>query len=277
MKLGIPWRVKGISPDMREPAWETAHRSRHVGERIAQPSDPRLRNDQLFAVYERINELTRQLERVRHAPAPYSPALAQGSGAYAPLPYNDNNRDQHFAAAILRLERRMDELIHARRDIPAAAVYAASVDAPATPADMPEPAASVLSEAGAEDIDQTVAETTARRQAFKTWTRDIEQTLAEIAARQQALNADPDAPAFTTQGETAEATAPVKPEVPAQAAPVPEQDLSGLERQLRDMTSRIETMRQQPRPGLLNELAGQTAIIIAACPVPDAARAHRGP
>ena len=256
MKLGIPWRVKGISPDMREPAWETAHRSRHVGERIAQPSDPRLRNDQLFAVYERINELTRQLERLHQAPAPYAPypAPAQGPAAYAPLSYNDN-RDHHFAAAIIRLERRMDELVKASRDIPAAPVYAASVGAPPAPADMPEPAAPAPSDACAEDINQTTAETPARQQALKAWTQDIEQTLAEIAARQQALNADADAPACALQDATAEASAPVELEAPAQAAAVPEQDLSGLEQQLRAMTSQIETLRQQPQGGEVLALA----------------------
>ena len=235
MKLDIPWRVKGIGRDTRERAWETARRSRRAGERIAQPGDPRLRSDQLFAVHERINELTRQLERLQHAPAPYSPypALAQSPGAEAPQSYNDN-RDHHFAAAILRLERRMDELVNASRDIPAAPVYAAAVDAP------PEPPAP------AEDIEQTMAETTARRQALEAWTKDIEQTMAEIAAHQQTLDADPDARAFAPQCATAEAAAPVKAETPTHAAPVPEQDLSGLEQLLRDMTSRIETLRQPP-------------------------------
>ena len=228
---------------MREPAWETARRDRHVGERIAPHSDPRLRSDQLFAVHERINELTRQLERLQHAPAPYAPYPAP-----APLSYTDNPH-HHFAAAILRLERRMDELVNASRDIPAAPVYAASVDAPPAPADMPEPADPAPPEACAEDIDQTMAETNARQQTLEAWTQDIEQPLAEITARQQALDADPDAPACAPQCAIAEATAPVGPEAPAQAVPVPEQDLTGLEQHLRDVTSQIETLRQQPQGG----------------------------
>ena len=232
MKLGILWRAKGIGPDTRERAWETARRSRHAGERIAQPGNPRLRSDQLFAVHERINELTSRLERLQHAPA-------QGRRADAPPSYDDN-RDHHFAAAILRLERRMDELVNASRDVPSAPVYVAPVCAP------PAPAAHAPPDAGTEDIDQTMAETTGRGQALEAWTQDIEQTMAEIAARQETLDADPDARTFAPQCATAEAAAPVEAETPTHAAPVPEQDFSGLEQLLRDMTSRIETLRQPP-------------------------------
>ncbi len=115
----------------------------------------------------------------------------------------------------------MDELVNASRDIPSAPVYAAPLDAPP--------------DAPAEDIDQTMAETTARR-------REGEDT----STRQQTLDADPDARALAPQCATAEAAAPVEAETPTHAAPVPEQDLSGLEQLLRDMTSRIETLRQPP-------------------------------
>ena len=285
MKLSIPWKMKGIRPDTRETAWETARRARHVGERTAQPGDPRSRSDQLLAVHERLNDLTRQLERLHHAPAPRSPypPPAQGPVACAPLSYN---RDQHLAEAIARLERRMDELVSASRDLPAAPVDTANAPPDA-------------------------------------WALDIEQAIAETTVHQQALDADPDAPAFVPQRATAQPVEPVEPEAPAQPAPVPAQNLSGLEQHLRDITSQIEALRPQPQVGEVpalvsdldnsrdagcdtdtrasierglaeilealrtafskpnaafscHELAGQTAIFIAACPLPGAATAQRG-
>jgi hypothetical protein len=299
MKLGIPWRLKGISPDTRETAWETARRARHLGERTGQRGDPRLRSDQLLAVHERINQLSRQLERLHHAPAPRSPYPPSVPGPVGYAPSYDHNRDQHLAEAIIRLERRMDELVNASREMPAAPLYAASVDAPPSPADMPEPA---LPDA---------------------WALDLDQAIAETIAHQQALEDDPEEQAFLPEHATAQASAPVEPEASAQPAPVPAQNLSGLEQHLRDITSQIEALRQQPEvaevqalasdpdnsrqaggetdtsaclePRLAellevlrtafskhnaafscNELAGQTAIFIAACPMPGAAATHRG-
>jgi localization factor PodJL len=301
MKLGIPWRVKGFRPDTRETPWETARRARHVGERTVQYGDPRSRSDQLLAVHERINELTRQVERVQHAPAarpPYPPP-AQGPEDHA-LPSYHHNRDHHLAEAILRLERRMDELVNANRDIPALPSYAEPVDAPPAPADMPEPVAFAQPDTPILDLDQAMAETIT-----------------------QALDAELNAAAFAPPRATAEVTAPVEPEASAQTAPVPAQNLSGLEQHLRDITSQIEALRPPPQAGEVpapasaldnsrpaggdtdtpapierglaelfetlcsafskhnaavsfNELAGQTAIFIAACPVPGAATAHRG-
>ena len=276
MKLSIPWKLKGIRPAAREPAWESARRGRHVGERIAQHSDPRLRSEQLFAVHERINELTRQLARLQHAPA-------QGPVAHAPPSYN-NDLDQQLVEAIACLERRMDGLVGASREIPAAPLDAANAPADA-------------------------------------WT-EIDQALAETTAHQRAFDADADAPVFAPQPATAQSAAPLELEAPAQTAPIPAQNLSGLEQHLRDITSQIEALRQPPqirkvvaeasrlddsRPvggdtdtlacmerGLaeafatlrtafakqnatfsFNQLAGQTAIFIVACPVPGEAHCRQ--
>ena len=104
MKLGVPWRVKGIRPDARETAREAARRAgMSVGEWLnavildsADEEGVRLSrhgrdddeddNDQLFAVHERLDDLTRQLERLHRAPSPRSPyaPAAQGPEAYAP-------------------------------------------------------------------------------------------------------------------------------------------------------------------------------------------------
>src|SRR5689334_6622831 len=101
MKLGVPWRVKGIRPDARETAREAARRAgMSVGEWLntvildsADEEGVRLSrqayededdSDQLFAVHERLDELTRQLDRLQRTPAPrpaYA-ATARGPEAY---------------------------------------------------------------------------------------------------------------------------------------------------------------------------------------------------
>ena len=109
MKLGVPWRVKGIrAQDARETAREAARRDRvSVGEWLntvilnsadeegVRPSRPGYDdgeddNDQLFAVQERLDELNSSdrspARRVPVSRAPYAPA-AQGPEAYAPPTY----------------------------------------------------------------------------------------------------------------------------------------------------------------------------------------------
>ncbi len=186
MKLGVPWRVKGIRPDARETAREAARRAgMSVGEWLntvildsADEEGVRLSrhgyddeddSDQLFAVHERLDELTHQLERLQRAPAPrpsYPPA-ARGPEAYAPPSYWQN-RDGQLAEAIARLDRRMDDLVNASRVMPAAPVYVPSAYAPA----MPEAPQAAPADA---------------------WNSDMDQAMAEINARMLALDADPEA------------------------------------------------------------------------------------
>ncbi|MEA2986196.1 MAG: localization factor PodJL [Alphaproteobacteria bacterium] len=239
MKLGIPWKVKSIRPNPHEAAREAAHRAgMSVGEWlntvIHDSADeegrgsPRGYNehdgDQLFAVHERLNELTRQLERLHQPPAPRSPypPAARGPEAYTPL----SNRDRQLAEAIARLERRMDELVNASRAIPAEPGDGAPAYASPAPADITEPLAAAPADG---------------------WTPDVDQAMAEITARMQALDAEPDAPIFGAQSADTQPAAPMQPEVAAQPAPLPVQDLSGLEQQLRHITSQIEALRQQPQ------------------------------
>jgi localization factor PodJL len=236
MKLGVPWRVKGIRPDARETAREAAHRAgMSVGEWLntvildsADEEGIRLSrrgyddeddSDQLFAVHERLDGLTRQLERLQPPPAPrsrYAPA-ARGPEAYAPRA-QVQNRDHELAEAIARLNRRMDDLVNASR-------MAAPVCAPATyapPYYVPDPHA-VPADA---------------------WAPDIDQAMAEISARMQALDADPNAPAVPPQRPAAPMH---QAQAQVQAAAVPSQNLAGLEQHLRHITSQIEALRQQPQ------------------------------
>jgi localization factor PodJL len=238
MKLGVPWRVKGIRHDARETAREAARRAgMSVGEWLntvildsADEEGIRLPrrgydddeddSDQLFAVHERLDELSRQLEHVQRAPArrpSYAPPR-QGPEAYAPPSYAQN-RDHELAEAIARLDRRMDNLINASHV--AAPVYAPAAYAP--PPYIPEPRAAAPADA---------------------WTPDIDQAMAEISARMQALDADPNAPAVPPQRPAAPMH---QAQAQAQPAPIPSQNLAGLEQHLRHITSEIEALRQQPQ------------------------------
>jgi len=227
MKLGVPWRVAGVRPDARETAREAARRAgMSVGEWLntvildsadeegvglshATYEDQEEDSDQLFAVHERLDELTRQLEQLHRAPAPrpHSAPAAQGPEAYAPPSYQ--NRDD-------RLPNRNPQPAEPGRGILAA---------PPPPVHEPKPAA-----APADD-----------------WTPDIDQAMAEITARMQALDADPEAPAVAPRRAATQPAAPVQPQAPAHTAPIPEQNLSGLETHLRHITSKIEALRQQPQ------------------------------
>src|SRR6185295_15911446 len=110
MKIGVPWRVKGIRPNARETAREAARRAgMSVGEWLntvildsADEEGVRVPhyededdNDQLFAVHDRLDQLTRQFERLKPAPVarPSYPPVAPGPEAYAPPRYG-RDRDQ---------------------------------------------------------------------------------------------------------------------------------------------------------------------------------------
>ena len=102
MKFGVPRKVTGVRPDARDTAREAARRAgMSVGEwlntvildsadeegvELTRPAydDQEDGSDQLFAVHERLDELTRQLERLHRAPAPRAPSVpaARGPEAY---------------------------------------------------------------------------------------------------------------------------------------------------------------------------------------------------
>jgi localization factor PodJL len=90
--------------------------------------------------------------------------------------------------------------------------------------------------------------------------------VAEIAARRRALNGEPAAaPAFRPAPPPvvqAPALAPVFDEPPAIVrAPMPAQDLSGLEEQLRKITDRIDTLRSPGVEEAIHALRGELAAI----------------
>jgi localization factor PodJL len=248
MKIGVPWRVKGIRPDARETAREAARRAgMSVGEwlntvildsaddegvRVSRRGyDDEDDDDQLFAIHERLDQLSHQFDRLQQRAAPgrqpYAPV--RGPEAYAPPSYFQNRandeRDSQIAEAIARLDRRLDELANASRSLAAAPVY---VPPPVYYA--PEQRQMAAPAAPAADA----------------WMSDVDQAMAEIRARIHALDADPNAPA-ARRPEPPRSPQAAPPPMHAPAPPMPAQNLSGLEQQLRNITGQIEALRQQPR------------------------------
>jgi localization factor PodJL len=306
MKIGVPWKVKGIRPDARETAREAARRAgmslgewlnsviidsaveegvrvRGRGEVEDEDSD----DQDLTLVHERLDELTRHLQRVTApvAPKPQSPR---------------NNFDpdrQHLADAIARLDRRVEQLVNRPAPYQAPAAYQApapshisqapaayniappaphywaptppSYQAPA-PVKVSQPAPAPIVPAPARVYQAPVADNGVERRPSPSmhWPSAIEQALAEITARQQALEADPEAlapwplPIHTPEPPSTAAVPspapplPIYPDAPPIMAeppitvappappPPPAQNLSGLEQQLRQITTQIEALRQ---------------------------------
>jgi localization factor PodJL len=236
----------------------------------------------LTLVHERLDELTRHLQRVTAPTAP------------KPQPPRDNfDPDrQHLAAAIARLDRRVEQLVNRPPPYQAPAAYQAqapshisqapaayniapqvphywapspsSYQAPA-PVKVSQPAPDPIVPAPAPVYQAPVADNGVERRPSPSihWPSAIEQALAEITARQQALEADPEAlapwplPIHTPEPPIypeappimAEPQPPVMTEPPITVAPPappppPAQNLSGLEQQLRQITTQIEALRQ---------------------------------
>lgn len=229
MKFGVPWSVKGIRPEARETAREAARRSGmslgdwlntvildKAAEHGIAPEQDEIDEDELGSVHERLDELTHKIERLnRSGPAAYAPKRARGES------------DQ-LAQLISRLDHRLDELVSGRPPLPTPPErWTAPPLAPATP---PLPGS---------NIDRAIAEITARQRA-------LEGNQPVPPARR------PAAPAPQTAAQPvppqAPPLAPLPPTIATPArAPLPAQDLSGLEEQLRNITSQIETLR---RPGV---------------------------
>jgi len=223
MKFGVPWSVKGIRPEARETARQAARRSGlSLGEwlnsvilqQAAQDGlhDDDDDNDELAAVHQRLDDLTRRIERfARSAPA-------VGPEAYAPKRSRDEN--EQIAELIGRLDRRLEQFVNTSRPMtPRPAAMPAMPSAPPPPAMPSTPPSTALDRA-----------------------------VAEIAARQRALNGQPslDQPGPARQRQQAPVAAPMPPPAPV-LAPAPMQDISGLEDQLRRITDQIETLR---KPGV---------------------------
>ena len=182
--------------------------------------------EDLAAVNERLDTLTRQLERMAHANAEPRAATAPVHAA-APQPSSD-----HVADALARLDRRLDQVIQESRTAPrhappprpapqqyvpqyAPAPYGQQQHAPAQyiPSHPPQPA--------------YAPPVPANRGPANNWA-------AQISARQHALDGGPAAAAPMPMAPVA---------IPAQPQWMPP-DLSGLEHQLHQINTHISSLHQ---------------------------------
>lgn len=268
MKLSVPWSVKGIRPEARETAREAARRSgMSLGEWLnsvilqqAEDEDEDIRphghDDDAYAedlstVHQRLDDLTRRIEHFAR------------TGPLAHAPKRGRNDSDQIAQLITRLDRRLDQFAqmpqpvaqpiappmapqmppHIQQHYPPMPPQMAAPSmvppmAPYQPAPLPPPLPNIQVPPA---LDRAIAEITARQRALNG--APAPDPVAAFAPPQQRRRPEPE-------------PAPAPP--PASVfAPVPTQDLSGLEDQLRRITDQIETLR---RPGVeeaINALRGE--------------------
>jgi localization factor PodJL len=249
MKSGMGWRVKGVRPEARETAREAARRSgMSVGEWLdtvivdsaldegvppsreaephypdyelrAQPQPKRRSSPELderhrpapdtglAEVNDRLDSLCRQLDKLaglNAAPAPRNPA-------------RDEEGTRQFAAAIGKLQQRLDELTAAR-------------SRPKEPVDV---------QAGTADRMAADAHHDRPRLPAAAPATPLDQAMMEIADRQRALEGYPAMPAAAMPAAAMPAPAPTGPLPRART-----QEFHGLEQQLRDINSQIENLNR---------------------------------
>ncbi len=225
MKLGVPWSVKGIRPEARETAREAARRSgmslgewlnaviiqqaEEEGVHAPSPDDDSDDSDAVAQtdVLAQINERLDTLTRRIEQTA------RTGPEAYAPKHIRDE--PDQLAELIRRLDRRLDQFVNVPRQ-PSAPPMAP----PAMPSTRLPPS-----------LDRAVAEITARQRMLNGQVAPV----SELQVQGALAIAEP-----------AVVATPAPPSAPA-SMPLPAQDLSGLEDQLRNITYQIETLR---RPGI---------------------------
>ena len=214
MKFGVPWSVKGIRPEARETAREAARRAgMSLGDWLNSVILHQAEQDGIepeAAIDDDEDAYGGDVSSLHHRLDEISRRIdkvARG-GPSAYAPKHARNDPEHLAALIQRLDRRLDQFANVTR-----------------PGQPPLPPAPQLAPAAVPPVLPPA----------------LDLAVAEIAARQRALNGQPPLP-----HQAAAAFAP--PAVAAAPrAPVPAQDLSGLEEQLRTITNQIETLH---RPGV---------------------------
>ncbi len=261
MKFGVPWSVKGIRPEARETAREAARRSgmslgdwlnsvilqqaeedrMHAG--APDHDDEDAYGEELSGVHQRLDDLTRKIDHfARSGPAAYAPKRAR-------------NENDQLAELIGRLDRRIEQFVTTAHAMPRAiaapmpqmmAPPMAQHVPPQMPAHMAPPIAPAMQAYAPPPPPAPLAMPPMQMPPA------LDRAIAEISARQRALNGAP------AQAPVQAFQAPVQPRQPVQTMPpVPTQDLSGLEDQLRRITDQIETLR---RPGVeeaINALRGE--------------------
>ncbi len=267
MKFGVPWSVKGIRPEARETAREAARRSgmslgewlntvilHQAAEDTSDYDDDEVDSHELSAVNQRLDDLTRRIEHFAKA----APARAQK---------RDPDDSAQIAELINRLDKRLDHFVNSSRPVHAPPIQPAMQPMlhPAMQPYVPQPE----QQYAPQPIPQHPQQYAPQSQSFPQHLPPVpsmrmppalDMAVAEIAARQRTLNGQPQtqpvAPA--PQRQPAMMGAPVHPPQPSPALmPMPTQDLSGLEDQLRRITNQIETLHKPGVEEAINALRGE--------------------
>jgi len=274
MKLGVPWSVKGIRPEARESAREAARRSgmslgdwlnsvilQQAATNGTQPGadeDEDFYGEDLTSVHQRLDELTRKIDHFART----------GPQAYAPKRQRESREDNdQLAALISRLDHRIDQFVTTARTLPQVAPPMAPAIAPAmapyapqqaaAPAHMPPPAHHMPP-----PQHMTPPQHIQMPQPMPPVQMPpaLDRAIAEISARQRALNGAATQPAIRQPAPPPAEPQPrpqPQPPLPMVLQPVPTQDLSGLEDQLRRITDQIETLRKPGVEEAINALRGE--------------------
>lgn len=272
MKLGVPWSVKGIRPEVRESAREAARRSgmslsqwlNTVIMHQASEDDSEYDDDEavdgreLSAVNQKLDELSRRIEQFARQS---NNEARKGPEAYAPKAREQDESGQ-IAALIDRLDRRLDQFVSQSRPV---------VSPPTQPMMQPVPQP-VMQPAPQPVVQQPVPQHQMHPQMMPQpgyqqvlpnvppvrMPPALDMAIAEIAARQRALNGQPSqAQQPMAAPQRQQAAAFEQPAPQPVLMPVPQQDLSGLEDQLRKITSQIETLRKPGVEEAINALRAE--------------------
>lgn len=228
MKFGVPWSVKGIRPEARETAREAARRSGMslgdwlnsvILQQAAESGVHTAADDDDDDSYG--EELSSVHQRLDDLTRKIDHFTRTGPQAYAPK--RGRNENDQIAELIGRLDRRLEQFVATARTMP----QMAPPLAPAMQPYAPQPAMPL----------------------------PLDRAVAEISARQRALNGAP-ASAQPRQ-PTPQMVMPSVVAPPQMLQPVPTQDLSGLEDQLRRITDQIETLRKPGVEEAINALRGE--------------------
>jgi localization factor PodJL len=249
MKLSVPWSVKGIRPEVRESAREAARRSgmslsewlntviiNQAAEDGSEYDDDEVVDGrELSSVNQKLDDLSRRIEQ-------FARKGSKGPEAYAPKPREQDDSGQ-IAELINRLDRRLDQFVSQSRSIaspPLQPAMQAAMHHMMHPQMMPQ-----------QGYQQVLPNVPPVRMPPA-----LDMAVAEIAARQRALNGQPPL-AAAQQPQQAMQPQPM-------LMPVPQQDLSGLEDQLRMITNQIETLRKPGVEEAINALRAELGDIAQA-------------
>jgi len=298
MKSSGPWNLRGLRPEAREAARAAARRSgMSVGEwlnSVIEPADdddiggaprspplaheraarwqqdlrPRVRDefhpnfDQDFNNQDFHQNDRDYAPRGRHAGAPYREAPRRERPNHVRRERERDHEREEVSARLDDLSRQVERLARASMAAPPRSAPAQR-SWPQAPRDAGDESLSRLTGAPASAAAPDAA-TTGREDI------SIEQAVAEITARQRALDNEEQAPPLSPL--SAEGASPARPESRRfDRMAEPAVDLSGLQRQLRQMTAQIETLRpgnnlDKAMAGLRDDLAEIGKLITEALP-----------